>query len=414
MKLSLLAEFTLLGAAIAWEIDDRCLHRRLHEGAAMIPDDGVFSTSESQNLALREGQTPRKLRGTAAEKNQRKLLSTFQLKMFWQEGYCWQEEWIERKWCMACQGDTCESGEQLWIEFCDSSKLNQKFTYLPVDGSLGGQIKTASANLCMERISEVEIRLTACTTIDQTAQIFFGVVTDGTPFELKASRNRCTTNDDHHPKRHEGIFVTSCNVARRSGTDAWTTFDGTDASNSETASELTSLKQRPSGSDCSSSNPCNICEGDCDQDEDCQGDFKCLMRSSSESVPGCFGHGISGIDYCFKSSTSGGTNTGGTGTVTSTGGTGETTGTVTSTGGTGANTGTVTSTEGTGATTGTSTKALAVVGCTSTKPCNMCEGDCDTDDDCAGVLVCHQKDGLGTVLGCEGTSSSRTDFCGMP
>lgn len=39
---------------------------------------------------------------------------------------------------------------------------------------------------------------------------------------------------------------------------------------------------------------CNECEGDCDDDDDCEGDLVCFHRSSSDgfqAVPGCKGEG---------------------------------------------------------------------------------------------------------------------------
>lgn len=47
-------------------------------------------------------------------------------------------------------------------------------------------------------------------------------------------------------------------------------------------------------------------------------------------------------------------------------------------------------------------------------PLQECQGDCDTDDDCDGDLVCFQRDeGGGAVPGCLGGENavSRTDFC---
>lgn len=42
-----------------------------------------------------------------------------------------------------------------------------------------------------------------------------------------------------------------------------------------------------------------------------------------------------------------------------------------------------------------------------------CEGDCDRDSDCAGDLVCFERDGNDAVPGCSGGSSdgSKTDYC---
>lgn len=45
--------------------------------------------------------------------------------------------------------------------------------------------------------------------------------------------------------------------------------------------------------------------------------------------------------------------------------------------------------------------------CTETNKCGMCEGDCDTNDDCEGELICYQRDSYENVPGCEGNDSSR-------
>ena len=53
---------------------------------------------------------------------------------------------------------------------------------------------------------------------------------------------------------------------------------------------------------CSPNKKCNICEGDCDSDDDCKGEFVCFKRrkNSFRKVPGCRGgrSDESGTDYC--------------------------------------------------------------------------------------------------------------------
>ena len=44
--------------------------------------------------------------------------------------------------------------------------------------------------------------------------------------------------------------------------------------------------------------PLKRCQGDCDHDNDCDGDLLCFQRDRYETVPGCSGKGISGTDYC--------------------------------------------------------------------------------------------------------------------
>ena len=54
-------------------------------------------------------------------------------------------------------------------------------------------------------------------------------------------------------------------------------------------------------------------------------------------------------------------------------------------------------------------------GCTSSSPCTSCEGDCDTDNDCAGALKCFQRDASSSLVpGCQagGTGDvSSYDYC---
>ena len=46
----------------------------------------------------------------------------------------------------------------------------------------------------------------------------------------------------------------------------------------------------------------NPCEGDCDSDADCNTfdhpTLQCYQRAGSEAIPGCFGAGNAGTDYC--------------------------------------------------------------------------------------------------------------------
>ena len=54
--------------------------------------------------------------------------------------------------------------------------------------------------------------------------------------------------------------------------------------------------------------------------------------------------------------------------------------------------------------------------CSPDDPCEECHGDCDTDEDCSGDLVCYQKGSAeneqeAMVPGCDGLSFSRTDYC---
>jgi len=47
-------------------------------------------------------------------------------------------------------------------------------------------------------------------------------------------------------------------------------------------------------------------------------------------------------------------------------------------------------------------------------PLGLCEGDCDSDSECEGSLVCQYRSGDEAVLGCEGHAASGEDYCHDP
>ena len=59
-------------------------------------------------------------------------------------------------------------------------------------------------------------------------------------------------------------------------------------------------------------------------------------------------------------------------------------------------------------------------GCSPTSPCRLCEGDCDTDDDCGGAssnMRCYQREYAYTAVpGCQGAEKREdtSDFCYFP
>ena len=126
----------------------------------------------------------------------------------------------------------------------------------------------------------------------------------------------------------------------------------------------------------SSKFPLGECEGDCDSDNDCEGDFVCFQRDEGEAVPGCYvGSGGSlnnNWDYCVRPQTYQSGNE-----LSFKGNNGEP---------------------------------------SSAYPLAMCQGDCDSDSDCADGLTCFQRDANEEVPGCVGglEDSSSADYCIAP
>jgi hypothetical protein len=44
-------------------------------------------------------------------------------------------------------------------------------------------------------------------------------------------------------------------------------------------------------------------------------------------------------------------------------------------------------------------------------PLAECQGDCDSDDECAGDLICCHRDGTEVVPGCVGVAAEKKDYC---
>jgi hypothetical protein len=119
------------------------------------------------------------------------------------------------------------------------------------------------------------------------------------------------------------------------------------------------------GNDNSLAEPLGVCQGDCDEDSDCELGLICDLRFDDEDVSGCDGDGADGLDYCILPPHD---------------------------------------------------KWLVKVGNNGSPsdkfPLGMCQGDCDNDDDCELESVCRQRSGYEVVPGCEGLGSEGVDYCG--
>jgi hypothetical protein len=185
----------------------------------------------------------------------RKLQSTaFSLKMYWQEGYCWQEEWDERKWCLECQGSSCGEGDYLVIETCSSSST-QKFVYE------GENLKPyTSQDLCWERTGRNAHQLKKCASSSE--QIIKGIKFDGN-FEMHPNgySDDCLTNQ-HHPKSGEIIRGQSCSAARNDKTSLWIMINKDGSNGGDDGDENGgSGNSSDRGREYCDSTTCGLCEG---------------------------------------------------------------------------------------------------------------------------------------------------------
>ncbi|KAL3765643.1 hypothetical protein ACHAW5_000326 [Stephanodiscus triporus] len=118
---------------------------------------------------------------------------------------------------------------------------------------------------------------------------------------------------------------------------------------------------------CSTLTPCQECVGDCDSDDDCSIGLSCFERERGDvlQVPGCGTGGpgdIPGADYCYDPSSDDDDDDDG-----------DTTSVTPST------------------SAPPSLRWLGSEGCTPTRPCGACSGDCDEDDDCLDGHECFKR-----------------------
>ena len=220
---------------VQWNVDERC------------PPDGtrrklILNESEhEQHLPTTNNKsTPsRFLRVNPikdGDSNSRNLQAsiTFNLKLYWQPGYCWQREYIERKWCLQCHGSasSCEQDSNLFINTCNPYEPLQRFEWiqLGVDPARQyqnqGLIKVATGNLCLQQTLPGIFRLRECNQYDIN-QGFSGFNQYG-PFQLRPAHadniGDCLTQD-HHPTPGEELITQPCSVAIQDRTSYWQVYE---------------------------------------------------------------------------------------------------------------------------------------------------------------------------------------------
>lgn len=150
---------------------------------------------------------------------------TFGLKLHWEEGYFWQEETIERKWCLRCDSTRpeCAPGRRVYLTDCENDMISQfQFVYLPNDSFF---IKLAAADLCLTAPDDTRDRyLVQYCNARNARQLFAtsGNATWGGAFEIHPvwARDGCVSNT-HHPKFGESLYLWRCTTSRSADTSQW-------------------------------------------------------------------------------------------------------------------------------------------------------------------------------------------------
>ena len=209
--------------ASAWEEDPRCPgygsgRRSLkapYETYVRLFEDVLVEKGKPIDGSSVEVKANKYLRGVEGRSyRQLNQIFNFQVQMYWEEGYCWQNEWDKRDWCWECEGSGCGEDDHLWIKKCDDDEDEQRFTYEIVNEMIRAvKIKPLSRqDLCWTRTAVNEHQLKPCgdnykdevTGLD--LQVLIGFAESGR-FQLhpngfddtNLNSSKCMTTH-HHPK----------------------------------------------------------------------------------------------------------------------------------------------------------------------------------------------------------------------
>ena len=127
-------------------------------------EEGLTETEkpvDGSNVAIKSNKNLRAIK-PASHRHLNGIIN-FQIKMYWEEGYCWQEEWNEREWCLECE-TSCVQDDHLWLRKCDEGENKQRFTYETINQATKAvKIKPLSRqDLCWTRTGINEMQLQPC------------------------------------------------------------------------------------------------------------------------------------------------------------------------------------------------------------------------------------------------------------
>jgi hypothetical protein len=149
-------------------------------------------------------------------------LTNFRLKLYWEEGYDWQEEEFEREWCMKCRNDGCDLGDKIYVYEC--SEISQTFDFVYVN-SVEVLIKLYGTELCLERNNK-DIFIKTCNE-DNSKHKWFAKVGAFRQNRFEISQKKFTRfciTQRHHPKEGEEVEIESCKQARKGLTSFWNRY----------------------------------------------------------------------------------------------------------------------------------------------------------------------------------------------
>eukprot|EP00956_Cyclotella_meneghiniana_P028135 scaffold64934_cov55-Cyclotella_meneghiniana.AAC.2 len=140
----------------------------------------------------------------------------FNLRMYWQKGYKWQDSNSEKFWCIECTRSSCSKGSDIRIARCDRKDSRQQFYYD------NGRIRSRkNKSMCFERKGR-QIKLDSC---DGSNSQKWDELSTTRAFQLRIPGNSVFCGSQHHhPKDGENVYMTSCKKSRSNKTDKWIAY----------------------------------------------------------------------------------------------------------------------------------------------------------------------------------------------
>jgi hypothetical protein len=152
---------------------------------------------------------------------------SFRLRMYWEEGYNWQEIKEEQFFCMDCDSG-CSRGHNVSVHKCGSSSTWFEFLNMESDGTT--QLMVAESSVCLELVGSAKIEIQECADValNYTRQKFVALNGNflwGNKFEISTvHRPGSCLSQQHHPRSGELIKRIECPTTRDDYTSFWTKY----------------------------------------------------------------------------------------------------------------------------------------------------------------------------------------------
>lgn len=182
---------------------------RLHIALVLIAAACTATAAATEDKSSR----PKRVIKNAQQRN---LITYFNMRLYWKQGYQWQESSSEKKWCMKCRSNRCSKGTGIKVARCNRDDWRQNFFF--DDGRIRSR---RNKDVCLERQGRSIVLDNCNSSQDQV----WATLRKDEPFQLRIPGNmdKCVSQH-HHPRQDEKIYMTSCKRSTQSQTDKWVVY----------------------------------------------------------------------------------------------------------------------------------------------------------------------------------------------